>query len=981
MMIQRIFSCAIFGLLPYFLVAQVLPYQKYTSRNGLIADRITTIQQDNSGFIWMGSYFGVCRYDGLTFEKINLPLQQQNKFVSAILPVGDKVYITFSLKGGLAEFANGKVTPYYLTDEKAGDFVCLYDDGENGLLLVTSNNLTYQFKNGVFTLLFSFVELTHARTNAILKDDEGSIWLATESNLIIKPRDPKLPLRVFDADKNHFVLQKTSDGNIWVASFDGKFGNIKKMKSYKGSGETVIMNEVTLPWTRPVLFTGNTNDALWFISFQKGLCKVSSNGETNFYQCAVDFDADINFIFSDREQNVWVANDPGVIKVSNFSAYSYYFKELAPAGGSIFINRDNQWVSNAKFLYQVNDSGMSKVTDFRDKTDIGYIGSLDQDIEGNLWLLRWDEGLWKTTWEKGKCIWKKYFIKYEGRKVSATASVADNKGNRWVGGLSGIYRIVDNNIADHFHPPIPDSGPMFITAMTIDTMSHDLWLGENQNGIFRIHYEQQRDGKFLYSLMDHISAAQGLKDTYIRSILLDSKNNLWVGSRVGGIYKIKKNQGGYVISEFNSRTGVDCSRVPAIIEEKDKAIWFGTNNGVYRYGLADSNWEHFSVSDGLLAAEVFSIAFDPAKQELWALTVEGVTRLNTTRTPEKKIAPLVNLTAIHVLGKTDTTALYNSEEKIYSSRESSIGFVFAGLTFIDERKILYKYRLDGYDKDWSTPVSSNNVNYASLPPGGYTFKVLASNAQGVWSEQHAVFSFRITSPFYKSTWFIVAVIFGAAALFYFIRIDRLKQKYKIEKVRLGIARDLHDDIGSALGSINLLSKSAHRKLENNKEITEIAGAFVKIGDSAQSTLESMDDIIWSINPEKDKVEDLILRMREFAIPLLEAKQIQFSFDLISSDYGTIPMDTRRNIFLIFKESIHNILKHAECTFVKIRTGIHNNVFILEISDDGLGFDASLESNRNGLKNLYHRAELSQGILNVNSLSGKGTTIFFSVKIR
>jgi signal transduction histidine kinase len=196
-----------------------------------------------------------------------------------------------------------------------------------------------------------------------------------------------------------------------------------------------------------------------------------------------------------------------------------------------------------------------------------------------------------------------------------------------------------------------------------------------------------------------------------------------------------------------------------------------------------------------------------------------------------------------------------------------------------------------------------------------------------------------------------------------------------------IARDLHDDIGSALGSITLMSETANRQLTKASAEVEVADVFTRIGNSAQSTLESMDDIIWSINPDKDKMGDLVIRMREFAIPLLEAKEISFKFKVNAADYKKLPMNLRKNVFLIFKESIFNAVKHAECTKVIIATEIRNNIFCLEVRDDGKGFDPALPSKRNGLRNMKKRSDLLDGALAVETSPSRGTRIHFTCPIK
>jgi hypothetical protein len=369
---------------------------------------------------------------------------------------------------------------------------------------------------------------------------------------------------------------------------------------------------------------------------------------------------------------------------------------------------------------------------------------------------------------------------------------------------------------------------------------------------------------------------------------------------------------------------------------------------------------------------------DKKKRFIWAATGQGVNRLSFQQ--EKIAPPLVNITSITVLGEQDTNALNSPGMVHYSYNNNSIGFSFAGASFIDEKKILYRYMLEGYEKNWSQPVYTNNVNYASLPPGNYTFKVMAANAKGEWSPSPAEFRFSIVMPFYQRPFFIFLMITLFIFVIYAIRIQRLRNRFRIERLRLNIAQDLHDDIGSTLGSINLLSKTAKRRLDNRLAPEEVSPIFQKIGESAENSLEAMDDIVWSINPKKDKMEDLLIRMREFAIPLFEARNIEFEFHVDRIHDQSISMNLRRNAFLIYKESIHNIVKHAHADRVVIRIYLEHGAFCMEVRDNGKGICRDKPSSRHGMKSMQDRASMVKGHLVVHSTQA-GTSIIFQAPVK
>lgn len=960
--------------------AQMIPSEKYTSKNGLISDRITAIAQDDKGIMWFGSFFGICRYDGINFQKIDLPPGQQNKFVSCLLPVGEKIYAGFLFNGGLAEYSNGKAKAYFITEKdsaSSNEFRCLSANDDGSILVSNSLNKIYQFKNGVFSHLYTLQNQQAGFIKCLLKDAHNNLWIGTEKGLYIISQSAQT-IHLYFPNEKIAILTKNKNGRIAYAKSNAQRILIE---GCQGWNKNEFINPFTyqvVPNIQAIHLTGTIENGIWILDATKHLTHIL-NSNINRYKVSVDLDSDINALIADRENNVWIANEPGLIKISNFNIQSFLFEELAPAGGSIWIENDSAlWVSNSKSLYRIVIDNISKKKNFTLERP-SYYGALHLDKKKNLWVGLWDAGIWKTKWSNGNLVEKKFFSEYAHTRIKAHALVEDSKGNIWIGGLNGIFSIQNQKLSGHFQPLNAAGVPAFITCMALDESTATLWLGDNASGIIKVKYTLLPNGRFSYATVGYITSAMGLGDLYIRSILFDTKKNLWVGTRSGGIYKISETSGHIKITNFNSAANLSCTRVTQIAEQDSVAVWFATCNGIYSYQHRLNKWHYYNTSNGLLNAEIFNIGVDAKNKIIWTLSAQGITKLQINAA-ENKVLPLINITGIHVLGKPDSVALLSKLPVRYQYSQNSLGFSFAGASFIDEKQMRYKYMLEGYDKEWSQPAMFNSVNYASLPAGYYTFKVLAANAKGQWSAAPAVFPFEIVQPVYRQSWFIFLVITLLLILFYVVRIQRLKQRYKIEKLRLTIARDLHDDIGSTLGSINILSQTATRKLNRELSADEVLPIFKKIGQSAENTLEAMDDIVWSINPGKDKVQDLVIRMREFAIPLLEAKEIEFTFDTEGDPDNSLSMNLRRNVFLIFKEAIYNILKHADATKVNINLAITKSSFSMCISDNGKGFIADSRSTRNGLKNINRRAKIINGSLKINS-SVNGTTISFSSPIR
>jgi ligand-binding sensor domain-containing protein len=953
--------------------AQTLPSRRYTTRDGLLADRVTVIAQDHEGYMWMGSLFGLSKYDGSRFTTIQLPALQQHKYVTSLLASDRKVYAGFLFGGGLIQYDKGNIQTFLIPPGERqlnNDVAGLFED-EKGILVTNTINQVYHFENGKFQYLFTLDTALHAGISSLVRDAQRRIWIGTSRGLVLF-ENGKVGSS-FVTNGSVLFMRKTPRGIMVVRSDDSN----TIFELFDEHLHSTLIARTTI--LRHVPFAGIEPNSFWGIDPYRGLFRMSPAGDLQFLSMPGAANAEIKYLFADRENNLWMADDPGVLKISNMPAFSYEFAELAPGGGDIAHGKEMTWCTNSKYLYAIKDGKLHKMPDFRDERNRGYLGSMITDDQDNLWINSWDHGMWKLTYKQGKLMHKELFTHYNNEYIDVNCLARDEHGNIWAGGSKGIYHIQRGRIVDHF--PINENGePVFVTAITVHPFKKEIWVGRNTGGLIKINFENQGN-KYTYAIIDRLGTREGLTDLSIRSLLMDSKENLWIGTRLGGIFLMRANEkGAHVIKPFGSENGIGCARVTDISEEKGKAVWFATCDGISRFSLISQTWHRFTVSDGLLAAEIFAIGLDTSRQHVWGISAQGVTDIHYAQDSIKIPAPLINITQVSVLGKEDSTALALTQPKKLSYDENSIGFTFAGTSYIDEKKIRYRYMLEGFEKDWSLPVGNNNVNYASLPYGHYTFKVLASNGNK-WSDQPATFSFQVVRPFYKSYWFMALVACLVAASFYFIRVYRLKQKLKLEKLRVNIARDLHDDIGSALGSINLLSENANRRLAANASVAEVAGVFQKIGFSAQNMLDSMDDIIWTINPEKDSLEDLLIRMREFAIPLLEAKNILFDINMHAAEGVKPSLEIRRNIYLVFKEAIFNIVRHSGSTQVGIKAAFHARTFDLVITDNGKGFDENSPSSRNGIRNMRKRADLSGAELKINTAPGAGTTIHFHGNIR
>jgi two-component sensor histidine kinase len=308
---------------------------------------------------------------------------------------------------------------------------------------------------------------------------------------------------------------------------------------------------------------------------------------------------------------------------------------------------------------------------------------------------------------------------------------------------------------------------------------------------------------------------------------------------------------------------------------------------------------------------------------------------------------------------------------------SSIHFRFSDYSLFNQAGIKYEYTLyNGGDTVWNKIEGAPELTFTKITPGKYRLLIRAGNGFGDYSPEVTAFSISIIPPFTQTIWFLILLVVLIATLLYGIYRYRLQQIKRLQVIRNNIASDLHDDIGSTLNSISIYSEVA--KQQAGREVP----ALDLIGANSRKIIESMSDIVWTINPENDSFEKIIVRMRSFAHQLLKAKKMEYTFEVdekLSS--VTLPMQVRKNFYLVFKEAITNLIKYSGASRVSISLKEENRTIVLIIRDNGIGIPVNPETQGNGLINMQRRAEEIHAHLNIISGNGEGTGVELVLKTK
>ncbi len=550
----------------------------------------------------------------------------------------------------------------------------------------------------------------------------------------------------------------------------------------------------------------------------------------------------------------------------------------------------------------------------------------------------------------------------------------DSRGYIWIGtDRNFLYRINsksidfdnnENNRLEAIEGSISKTDSLIFnsTFAFIENKKREILVG-TLNGLYKYSYVSGSFKRYIHLLGN----ASSLSDNEIRSFCIDDNGVTWIGTNSGGLNRFDEETGKF--RSFTTKNGLPDNSVYSILKDKKGNLWLGTNNGICRFNIANESCKNYTLKDGIQNAEFnTNAACRFTSGELAFGGVNGFNVFYPDSLDTYSEAHEIVITQFSVGEK----EMPIQETYNLNYDENNFSFQFALLNFFRNDENMYAYKLEGLDKNWTYSKERRFTNYANLAPGAYTFRVKAADHFGEWSEEKTVVII-IKKPWY-ATWIfrIIAALLLLSMIFAIFR-NRLKNKMKMLEVRNRIASDLHDEIGSTLSSISLYSEVA-RKIVKQKA-PEANSMMTHISESTSNMMEALSDIVWAINTRNDTFNNVVNRMRAFAVDILEAKGCNLQF-IAGEDVQDLQlgMEKRKNFYLIFKEAINNVAKYAEAKNVIVQLSIKNKTLRMKITDDGKGFDTGSETQGNGLINMQKRTLELKGKLHLNSNIQDGTVV-------
>jgi streptogramin lyase/two-component sensor histidine kinase len=968
-----------------------------SEQQGLSDNRVTCFYQDDRGFMWIGSQDGLSRYDGslvtsykhrkndstsLAANHVTGITSDENNelWISTLdgLCRYDPIHDRFETYRASVAFNN----PNLMWDVVADGNGNLWIASEVGLLQFIINQkkfLLHRIQSG-------FGDATLRRANWVTKisiDRQKRFWLSTHYGLWrFLPGENEFEPAVVNTDKKFDDLVNTvfSDhaGNVWM----GTWGEgLKKFNPETKQVERIIDSHIR----ENVFGIAEIKDergqySIWC----SDLVQIDEQRHIKKYLPS-SIEPSRSFVesrfYASRDGLLWITSLTGAKIVDpSRQFFTHHFlarSEISSQQVSLLEKDSLQFYigGQAGEFLKLYDSRFNVVKDFPMSSELR-----SGSVEGPsvLRILREDEShLWLCT-ENGIVLLNENDGRQKVFRLSSTqintharnfftSMLIDRKERCWVfPWRSGIWLLNrETGSFKQMQLSLPeDSTKKFVVSSAVEDHRGKIWLADLDIGL--LSYDEKRNSFLKFKPNE-------LGDRYAISKLEFIKPYLWM-VRAGEIIRVNTDTNQInrwsIPDDFNKTVSDFCN-------DNSGHLWISTSSGLIAFDKSDSSFVRYRSSDGLMDDNMDGVFASLHDGRILFFMENYVTEFK----PSKLSKPLSSRAVVitRVLAQNKKISIHSHEKKDFLDFDytySNFKFNWALLNYSNPLENQYYCKLDGVDKDWKYVGNVGFAEYASLPPGDYTFHARGVTSDGVKGIVDDSVRIIIHPPFWETWWFLILLVafvcFAALALYRY----RVNQLLLREKMRTKIATDLHDDIGSTLSSISILGDLAYQQLSPGKTATMVK----EIRDNAQMLMEKMDDIVWGINPTNDSLEKLFLRLKKFAAQVLEASDIEYVIDIKPAVRQIrISMEHRQHIYLILKEAINNLVKHARCKKASLSIDQEHDYLILKVQDDGIGFNISSEQDGNGLASLRRRAQAMKAELNILS-SSAGTLIELKAKI-
>jgi len=962
---------------------------------GLEQNPVTAVVQSRDGYLWLGTYTGLLRFDGVrvtVFDSATTP-GLLNSRVTSLYEDRDGVLWIGHESGELTRLSGGEFRPMGRAHGWVGGTLEAISMDENGdLWLLNDNGLLFRPRDG------QVLEVPGGRSGSrkasLSREPDGKLWIAANGNVTTLDQGQLVPFRFEGTQGTNFFerVVPARDGGLWV------MGNGRLRKWREGRWATDLgdcpceQGFVTelLETRSGMLLAGTVRDGLYLLTpGAEPVHFTRNNGLSHDW---------VRSLCEDHEGNIWIGTGGGL-------------DVLRPRKVKM-LNPPDDWQGRAVLSFVVRPEGDAW---------IGTEGAGLYHFEGDRWtsfteasglanLFVWSvletrrHEILVGTWGGGLMVKKGERFESPVELSPITAPVValyeGKQGEVWIGTTAGLHRYEAGKLtwsAGKEQLALPD-----VRAM-VESPDGTLWFGMLGGGL----------GCLREGALKQFRKPDGLSSDFVLALYAEADGTLWIGTSDNGLCRLRQGK----FATISVGQGLLANIISQIAEDGAGNLWMGSHHGILRASKADLNrcadgglktvrCLSYGKAEGL-ASQKCSGGFQPgvcktADGRLWFPTSKGLAIIDPGSFRTNTVPPPVVIEELIVEGQPVKFPGPKAAERVADSAsvlqippgKQRFELRYTALSFAAPDKVRFKYKLEGLESEWVEAGTKRIAQYSYLPPGTYHFRVIACNNDDVWNEQGASLSFRVLPRVWQAWWFRIALAVAAAGavavptisvmrLRVRRKLEQLERQRALERERARIARDIHDDLGASLTRITLLSQSVRSELEDGHR----AGADLdQIYSTARELTRSMDEIVWAVNPRHDTLDSMVTYLGRFAQHFLNAAGIRCRLD-VPLHLPALPLtaEIRHNVFLAFKEALHNVVKHAQATEVHLSLELRPEGFMLVIADNGRGFtwhpgqnpapepgDGQRLAGGYGLTNMQKRLEEIGGCCGWDTAPGEGT---------
>jgi len=980
-------------------------FDHYNFENGLSSNSVQCLAQDSDGFLWIGTASGLNRFDGNSFVHY-YKVKNQNS----------------------------------LADNNINDIVCLPN---HIIAIATANGLSFlnthadTFNNYHYADT-SRLSLQHNYFRTLCLDAHGNLWAGTACDIFIFSTELKMIHEInsgyTSADVGNKVINWVTKisklpGDQMLVESDFDF-DIYNTRTYQciHTGSPPQKSWSFLPNAYPNIYVLDSSGNMWFVKgpydslfcfswesrlltsyalyngasshfFPFGAIYNFSTHSTYIYMAdaglyllrkvnglnTVSFisnipgDLESAILFRDRGNNLWLGCNEGLFVSS--AVKNQFQSILFPTDPKTARAADNNFVTQIENELWISSygNGFYRFNLQTEETKHYLLSFHSGDLLPYTWNIHTYNGDTLLIGTLQGLIWFNTLNATFGRlqfshpseldTFPITTQFTDHTGTIWMGVGAGhsvvafnpgqkIFRVYDHKKFPLRHP----------TAIAEDE-NGNLWMATQKGGGL-VEWLRQSDEFIIV----HSSGFDSYIDEGINCLCADHHGHLWIGTSSSGLvcYDLRNKS----FTTYGEEGGLSYNQVDEINASQYPYLWIITAFGLNRLNTGTGTIESFYSKDGLPSDELSpGNYFVTATGVMYVGWQKGLIRFDAANFSGYSNRPVVFIDKVFVNNNPLNANL--SQPLNFSYNDNNLTVDFTAIDLVNGSDLKFRYRI-GNQKDWTNLGTGRQINFSELSPGNYQLLIEAASKSGAWNPNATSLKFSISSPFWITWWFYILVLLFVAGGVYLLYRFRLKQIQRVQEMRNRIARDLHDDIGGTMTAIHLANELAMQQLHKP---TAAKSIMESISVDLRDAGETLDDIVWMVNPKNDSMEQVLARMRRYASRTWEAAGIDFtiSFENIPEKVR-LNMEQRRDLYLVFKEAVNNIAKHSKCQWASAVLALSDRSLSIDISDDGIGFDPSVSSIRNGLKNMESRIMKWKGEFKIFSESNKGTTVSFCLPV-